>query len=77
MAVTIAGNCLCCVTVAKHRYLELYIDQHLTWQQYFDHIVSKAIELTYTSHSASTVVCLLIWFNYKVFIIPLLDSLFG
>ena len=43
MAVTIAGNHLCCVTGAKHRYLELTIDYYLTWQQYFDHIVSKAI----------------------------------
>ena len=43
MTVTIAGNHLCCVTVAKHQYLGLYIDQNLTWQQHNDRIVSKAV----------------------------------
>ena len=40
MAVNIAGIPLHHATV--DRYLELYIDQHLTWQQHIDHVVSKA-----------------------------------
>ena len=37
MVVNIAGIPLRHVTVVG-----LYIDQHLTWQQYIDHVVSKA-----------------------------------
>ena len=40
LAVNIAGNPLRNVSVAK--YLGLYIDPHLTWQQHIDHIVSAA-----------------------------------
>ena len=40
LAVNIGGNPLCHVSVAK--YLGLYIDRHLTWQQHIDHIVSAS-----------------------------------
>ena len=40
MAVNIAGIPLSHATVV--RYLGLYIDQHLTWQQHIDHVLSKA-----------------------------------
>ena len=39
MAVNIAGIPLHHATVV--RYLGLYIDQHLTWQQHINHVVSK------------------------------------
>ena len=68
MAVDIAGNPLCHVTIAK--YFGIYIDQHLTWLQRFDYTVSKA------RSQLCRIWCLqlsvyLLGLVYQAFIIPL------
>ena len=55
-------------------YLELYIDQHLTWQQYFDYIVPKAyIAQLYIAFSIySCMLILIIKFSLFPYWIPCL-----
>ena len=65
MAINIAGIPLRHVTVI--RYLGLYIDQHLTWQQNIDYVVSKASLSSVISYTASTFVCLFVWLNVSSF----------
>ena len=72
-AVKIAGILLCHVTVV--RYLGLYIDQHLTWQQHIDHMVSKARAQLYCIRHLHTFVCLFMWFNASSFYHSLISLL--
>ena len=70
MAVNIAGIPLHHATVV--RYLGLYIDQHLTWQQHIDHVVSKArAQLYHLRHLHLS--AYLFGLMYQIFIIPLFD----
>ena len=70
MVVNIAGIPLRHVTIV--RYLGLYIDQHLTWQQHNDHVVSKArgqLCRLQCLHLSAYLFSLM----YQIFIIPLFD----
>ena len=70
MAVNIAGIPLHHATVV--RYLGLYIDQHLTWQQHIDHVASKArAQLYHLRHLHLS--AYLFGLMYQIFIIPLFD----
>ena len=70
MVANIAGIPLCHVTVV--RYLGLYTDQHLTWQQHIDHVVSKARAQLYHIRRLH-LSAYLFGLMYQVFIIPLFD----
>ena len=70
MAVNIAGIPLHLVTVL--RYLGLYIDQHLTWQQHIDHVVLKAGAQLYRLQNLH-LSAYLFGLMYQIFIIPLFD----
>ena len=69
MAVNIAGIPLCHVTVV--RYLGLYIDQHLTWQQRIDHVPKARAQLYNLQRLHLS--AYLFGLMYQIFIIPLFD----
>ena len=71
MAVNTAGIPLCHACLLLLDILD-YIDQHLTWQQHIDHVVSKARAQLYCLRHLH-LSAYLFGLMYQVFIIPLFD----